>query len=405
MKPTARFGPGFLVAAAFIGPGTITTASLAGAHFGYSILWALVFSIGATIVLQEMSARLGLVTRGGLAEAIRAGSANPVLRALAATVVVAAIALGNAAFEMGNILGAAIGLELLTGIPVRLGALLVGLAAFALLLGGRYRLIERMLVVLVAVMSAAFIITAVMVRPPVGEVLGGMLRPALPEGSLLTVIALIATTVVPYNLFLHASLVCEKWDASVPVGKAIRRARVDIVLAVGLGGMTTLAIVVAVAGAVRPGTSIESASDMALQLEPLLGRGARAIFAFGLVAAGLSSAVTAPLAAAYATTGALGWKPGLSSARFRAVWAVILLVGTGLALVGWEPVRAILFAQAANGLVLPVIAVFLLVAMNRRGRLGEHANGAAFNALGVAVVLVAAGLGVVQFLRVAGALR
>ncbi|MHC4093951.1 MAG: Nramp family divalent metal transporter, partial [Planctomycetota bacterium] len=219
------FGPGLLVTAAFIGPGTVTTASRAGAGFGFAIAWALVFAVLATVVLQEMSARLGLVTREGLGEALRTTFSSRLLRTLAALLVVSAIAFGNAAFEMGNIAGAGLGLEALTNISHRVWALAVGLGACAVLACGVYRIIERLLIAMVVVMSLVFVTTAIIVRPHFGDVLRGMFIPTLPPASLTTVIALIGTTVVPYNLFLHASAVRERWSASLPVSDALREAR------------------------------------------------------------------------------------------------------------------------------------------------------------------------------------
>lgn len=401
MKWSKRFGPGLLVTAAFIGPGTITTATKAGAGFGAALLWVLLFSVLATIVLQEMSARLGLVSRRGLGEALRESFASPALRVLVIVLVVAAITFGNAAFQTGNITGAAMGLEVLTGISRPVWSAIVGVAALALLAGGTYRIIERVLVGLVGVMSVVFVVTAVMARPDVGNITRGMFVPGIPSGSLTTCIALIGTTVVPYNLFLHASAVCEKWSASTPVKSALRESRLDTVIAVALGGMITLAVVITAASFFAKGTAIESAAGMAEQLEPLLGRWAQGFFAAGLMAAGLTSAITAPLAAAYATAGALGWKPDLRSARFRAIWAIIVVVGLLLATFsGKSPVRVIIFAQAANGIILPVIAVFLLIVVNRRTLLREYTNGALANLLGVVVILTAAGLGAFALWRV-----
>ena len=142
-KVPSRFGPGFLVAAAFMGPGTLTTASVAGAGFGTALLWAILFSIVATIVLQEMSARLGLVTRSGLGEVLRSTFSNRLLRLVTILLVVTAIAFGNAAFEMGNILGAAIGLQAWTGMSESLSVLVVGISAFLMLALGAYLSIER----------------------------------------------------------------------------------------------------------------------------------------------------------------------------------------------------------------------------------------------------------------------
>jgi manganese transport protein len=391
-----RFGPGILVTAAFIGPGTVTTASIAGARYGFSLLWALLFSVLATMLLQEMAARLALVTRQGLAEALRSSYRDSWLGSAAVILVVAAVGIGNAAYQTGNITGAALGLQAISGIGLNWWALLVGVVAGALLASGSYGRIEKLLIGLVLLMSVVFLLTLVMVRPSLSGMLGGLLVPSLPAGSLLTVMALIGTTVVPYNLFLHASAVQEKWPATVDVSQALRESRLDTGLSIGLGGLITLAIM-STAAAAFFGSNLEvSAANMSRQLEPLLGAGARYFFAAGLFAAGLSSAVTAPLAAAYAVCGVLGWPHDLGAGRFRAIWLTVLLCGTGFSVVGIRPLAAILFAQAANGFLLPLCAVFLLLVMNRRALLGVWVNRPWVNGLGLLVVLVTVALGILK---------
>lgn len=394
MRRLRNLGPGLLVAAAFIGPGTVTTASVAGASVGYALLWALVFSIAATIVLQEMSARLGIVSREGLGEALRTTFDNVIVKVVAIILVLSAITIGAAAFQTGNITGAALGLEAITGVAPQVWAIIVGLVAFTLLASGIYSLIERVLVVLVVVMSVVFILTAVLVRPNVGDILAGIFAPGIPSGSLVTVVALIGTTVVTYNFFLHSSSVQDKWPESVPTDEALGQARFDTVTSIGLGGIITLAIIVTGAAAFfGTGTEIADAGQMAQQLEPLLGSAAKWFFAIGLLGAGLTSSVTAPLAAAYATSGALGWGRDLRDWRFRAVWAIIIIFGTTLAALGTSPVQIIIFAQAANGILLPMVAIFLLIVMNRSDLLGRYQNGVIGNILGGIVVLVALFLG------------
>lgn len=394
MKPFKRFGPGLLVTAAFIGPGTITTATKSGAKFGLSLAWGIVFAVIAAIVLQEMAARLGLVTRKGLGEAMRTAITKPVARMVAACLVVAAISFGNAAYQTGNITGAAMGLEALLGGHQAIWVLAVAVTAAALLLSGTYKTIERALIALVGVMSLVFITTAILSKPNLTELFQGLFTPALPDGSLILVIALIGTTVVPYNLFLHASAVCEKWPASVSTHDALRASRLDTTLAVLLGGAITLAVVVTASAFFQSDAGVDSAGAMAQQLEPLLGMYAKYFFALGLFAAGLTSAITAPLAAAYATSGAMGFEANLKSWKFRSVWMAIIVIGAGCAIVaGKSPTEAIIFAQVANGLILPFIAVFLLVVMNQKRLLGEYTNRLARNILGVVVVLVVSGLG------------
>jgi len=404
MKVFSKFGPGILVTAAFIGPGTITTASTAGANFGFALLWALVFSIFATIILQEMAARLGLVTRSGLAEAMRDTFHSPLFGRLSVFLIVAAVGLGNAAYEAGNIAGAALAITSISNVPTSAAAITLGALSAALLASGRYRVLEVALIILVLTMSVVFMVTAVMVAPAVGEILSSLFNPTLPPGSTLTVIALIGTTVVPYNLFLHANAVREKWGEDVPIDSALSQSRWDTGLSIGLGGLITLAILATAATAFFQ-TGLEfGGQSMAVQLQPLLGDAAKYAFALGLFAGGLTSAITAPLAAAYAVCGAMGWPQGLSHKRFRAVWGAVLLTGTLFAAVGTKPLTAILFAQVANGFLLPIVAIFLLLVMNRRELLGKYCNGPLANALGALVVLVTAGLGAVKLLGVFGLL-
>jgi manganese transport protein len=195
-RRTFRFGPGSLVTAAFIGPGTITTCSLAGAGFGYALLWGLVFSIVATIVLQEMSARLGIITRSGLGEALRKHFSSPFSKIVTTVLVISAIGIGNAAFETGNILGASLGLQTIFvhgDISIRLWAIVTGILAFILLIMGSYKLIERVLISLVILMSLTFLTTAIIISPHLPEVLRGMFVPSMPKGSVPTLVGLIGS--------------------------------------------------------------------------------------------------------------------------------------------------------------------------------------------------------------------
>ncbi len=395
-------GPGALITAAFIGPGTIATCSLAGAQFGFALLWGLVFSVIATLVLQEMAARLGILTGKGLGEALRAHFSSGLPRLLAIVLVISAITIGNAAFETGNILGATIGLESLTGMPgksANLWIILIGAAAFTVLYSGSYKVVERVMISLVIVMSLTFITTAIIVMPPAIPLLKGLFIPALPDGALLTVLGLIGTTVVPYNLFLYASAVQERYKKAedLPV------ARTDMFVAVILGGVISMAIVVSAATAFYSSGNLPAhGADLATQLQPLLGNLANYFIGTGLFAAGISSAITAPLAAAYATMGILGWKKDLTSWRFRAVWMFILFAGLFFSLLGLRPLEAIVFAQAANGILLPVIAIYLLWVVNSKKIMPSGTNGLLSNILGVIVILVTLVLGFRSLLMVFG---
>ena len=403
-NPLRDVGPGALVAAAFIGPGTVTVCTIAGAKYGFVLLWAMVFSTIATIVLQEMAARLGLVGKMGLATAVRKSIGNTAVRWVGIMLIMAAIIVGNAAYEAGNISGGVLGLEgifqnpvlALGNISIRLFSLFVGLLAFVLLYTGNYRIIERFLVALVVLMSLAFLTTAIITQPNLLGMIKGMFIPRFPKGSWLMVMALIGTTVVPYNLFLHASLVQEKWKDERDLAKA----RKDTTISILLGGIVSMSIIICAASVQR--MEVAGVADLATGLEPLFGRNAKYLLSIGLFAAGITSAITAPLAAAYVAKGCFGWQGDLKSIKFRSIWMLILGLGVIFSSTGFKPIEIIKFAQVANGILLPVIAGFLLWIMNRVDILGSFKNSKVQNMLGGAIVIITLLLGFKSIAKVFG---
>ena len=407
-----RFGPGALVAAAFIGPGTVTTCTVAGARFGPDLAWVLVLATLAAIVLQEMAARLGAGARLGLGEALmRLTPARPVRLALAGLVLLA-LGLGNAAYQAGNLTGGVLGVQALGGADggaggadgqgVRLAALagLAGLAGAALW-RGRCRQVERVLIGLVVVLALAYLGAFVLVRPDLAALARGLIPRVPPEpGAWLLAAALIGTTVVPYNLFLHAAAARRRFEGE----GAVRAARRDTVASVGLGGFVSLVILAVAASALARGTPVASAADLARAVEPIYGEAARILLGIGLLAAGLTSAITAPMATGYAVAELVGGDEDRRLRTFRATALAVLGIGTVIAASGFRPVTLILVAQAANGLLLPILAGVLLFVMNARRLLGGHVNGPLPNAGGALVVLLASGLGVRALLRAFGLL-
>ncbi|MEW5927134.1 MAG: divalent metal cation transporter [Gemmatimonadota bacterium] len=383
-----------IIPAAFIGPGTVTTAASAGARHGYALLWALAFSTVATVVLQEASARVTVVSGRNLGEAIRDRFGGGASGVLVLGLVLGAVVLGNAAFEAGNILGASAGAGLGTGISTALVPLLIGAVAAGVLWIGTPRTVATLLSMTVAFMGIAFLATAFLLAPPAGEVLRGALAPSFPTGTGLLVLGLVGTTVVPYNLFL---------GSGIAAGQTLAEIRFGLTVAVVLGGIISMGIVVVGAG-VAGEFSYEA---VAATLSGRLGSWAGPLFAWGLFAAGFSSAITAPFAAAITARALYGdgsprW--GDRGARFRAVWLGVLLVGVGFGVAGVRPIPAIILAQALNGVVLPFAAVFLLLVVNDRAVMGARGiNGPlsnTFMGITVAVTLV---LGVSGVLRAAAA--
>ena len=392
-----KIGPGVLIAAAFIGPGTVTACTLAGVGFGYALLWAMLLSIIATVVLQEMSARLGIITQNGLADAIKNELKTPWIRMFLIGIVLAAIVIGNAAYEAGNIGGATLGMDALFGEKyAAFYPFIIGGLAFILLYMGSYKAMEKVFVTLVLIMSLSFLLTAIITKPNIMEIVEGMFVPSVPDGSILMIIALVGTTVVPYNLFLHASLVSEKWKSK----EDLQTARKDTIISIALGGMVSMAIVIAATAI--PGKEVTNVMDLAKGLEPLYGNSAKYFMGIGLFAAGVTSAITAPLAAAYVASSCFGWNAGMKDLKFRIVWMIILGLGIFFLSFGIKPIEIIKFAQVANGILLPVIAIFLLWIVNKSSVMGKYRNTKMQNILGLVIIVLAVVLGVKSIFEVLG---
>ena len=227
----SKIGPGALIAAAFIGPGTVTVCSIAGNSFGYSLLWAILTSLIIALILQEMSIRVGVISKKGLTELIKDETKNSYLRNILLVLIFTAIIIGNTAYEAGNISGAILGMESLTGnlsynfrdFNINLLSLIIGALAFLILFIGNYRFLEQILISIVVIMSFSFIISAIITKPDINKIIEGFIKLKTPQNSFLTILGLIGTTVLPYNIFLHSSLVKKKWNKP----KDLKIAKID----------------------------------------------------------------------------------------------------------------------------------------------------------------------------------
>ena len=400
-KRIKGFGPGAMIAAAFIGPGTVTTATLAGGNFGFTLLWAIAFSIVATLTLQEMTARLGAVAQVGLGEAIAARTSNTLFRWPSALLVIAAIVIGNAAYEAGNITGAGAGLPGWTVSFLNIWPLVIGAVAFFILNRESSKFLEQTLGLLVLAMALVFLGTALVVQPSLADIMRGLLIPTMPENAGLIVLGIIGTTVVPYNLYLHASVI----KRHSRDGLTLADARRDIQVSVIGGGIITLCIAVTAAAALHGGPKPTSSfTQLAPTLAPLLGQASFAVLGLGFFAAGLSSAITAPLAAAYAVTEVLNLAAEQRDRVFKWTWRLVLAFGVIVASLSLKPIELIVFAQFTNGLLLPITAAFILWIANDSELLGNYRNSLLNNVMGFFVLTVACGLGLRGILLATGLL-
>ena len=349
-------------------------------------------SIGISFYIQSDTESINLnVTWGDYVKSSEKYTGKGV-RILLAILVIGAVFIGNVAYETGNISGGILGLQAiwpsLGKIPV---AIFVFAVAAGLLLSGKYDIVEKVLTALVVLMGILFLITAIAVKPNFGEVLKGLFVPRVPQmnRAWFYVTGLIGTTVVPYNIYLHASSSAKKWGKDGDKDEALKTSLTDSILSIGLGGIISMCIVITAAVCYDgSGTAaIASGKAMAEQLKPILGSWATVAFGIGLFAAGMSSAITAPLAAAFASSGILGWGEDMKKKRFMAIWGIVLIFGlVAVCTLGASPTEIILFAQAANAFLLPITGILLLIACNDKNLMGKYKNGIIINVLAVIVI-------------------
>jgi len=373
--------------------------TIAGSQFGFALLWALLLSILITIFLQTTAIRIGIISQKSLSNAIVSQFDSKLIRIVSIILILSAILVGNIAYEAGNISGGVLGLESVFGTikfsnEVNAYSLLIGVFAFIILLIGNNRILERILMILVLFMSFAFFLTAIKIGFDIKSFLSGMFLPKFPDNSLLIIMGLIGTTVVPYNLFLHVSLAKEKWKSP----DKLKEARIDTLIAVIVGGFISMCIIIS-------STSIgldnlNSAIDLAKGIEPVFGSFSKHLISFGLFAAGLTSAITAPLAAAYVTCGCLNWNTDLKSFNFRIIWFVVLFIGVVCSSLNISSIEIIKFAQVANGILLPTVTFFLILIANSKKVLGNYANSWKNNLILLFVFLIALLLGIKSIIKV-----
>lgn len=382
-----KFGPGAMVAAAFIGPGTVTTATAAGAATGAGLLWAVGFSVVATLILQELALRSALVTNQDLAALMRRLGEGYWWRWPLIVLVILTVGVGNAAYQSGNLSGAGIGLSAALGLP--LSVVVAGASAIAatLILLDRYQWLEQLLVALVGVMALLFCGLAVVLMPLFLQQAPERLLPSFSEQHVTLMLALIGTTVVPYNLFLHATAVRRRWQG-VPLSHALREARQESLFSILIGGGITTAILM-VAAVLLPDSGQKPVLEQLMaSLDAQFPGWGRWLVGGGLFAAGLTSAIAAPVAAGWAVCGALGWSTLPGSLGFKSVAMLVLVVGCVFALLADRPAALIISAQATNAVLLPIVAMVLVILTRNEALLGRYRNHPLTNLAAIMMVVL-----------------
>ncbi len=370
-------GPGIITASVDQDAGGIATYSLAGAHYGYSLLWVLFFTTISLAVVQEMGSRMGVVTGKGLGELIREryGVRSTVF-------ILTILILANFANTVAEFAGVAAAFEIF-GVPRLLSVPLTALVISWLVIKGTYTLVERVFLI-ASGLYLVYAVSAFLAQPPWGEVLRQTVRPSfhMHRDYLIMLITLVGTTITPWMQFYVQSSTVDKglrW-------KEYKYARLDVILGAFVATVVAYFIIVACAATLHVhGVRIETAEDATRALEPLAGRYASLLFALGLLNASVFSAAILPLCTAYAACEALGWETGVDRRPEEApgfFTIYLLMVGLGAAAILWPKVPLIpimFFSQTFNGVLLPFTLVIVLQLANDREIMGDAVNSPLFN--------------------------
>lgn len=377
-------GPGIITSNVDNDAGGIATYSMAGSHFGYGLLWSLLPIMAALVIVQEMSARMGVVTGKGLSDLIRERFGVKITVYLLFGVILTNF--GNVIAEFAGVASSLEIFHVSRFISVPASAVLVWL----LVVKGTYRSVEKVFLY-ACLFYVTYLISGFLARPDWGEIGRSVVAPSLDlsGGRLGMLVGLVGTTIAPWMQFYLQAAVVEK---NIGV-KDYKHARLDVVL--GSIVVTVVAgfiVLTCAATLFKSGIRVETAADAALALAPLAGKYCSALFSFGLLNASLFAASILPLSTAFLVCEGMGWENGVNkkfseAPQFYGLYSLLVFLGAAVILIPGIPLFAVMYAsQVVNGVVLPVILVFMLLLVNDRKLMGEHANGRGLNAVSWATV-------------------
>ena len=385
-------GPGIITGFAGNDAGGVTTYTAVGAHYGFEMMWLLLLSTVGLLVIQEMCARMGAVTGKGLSDLIRER-----FGVRWTIVAMFALLIANGSNIVAEYAGIAASLQLF-GVQRIVSVPIAAVLIWVLVVFFSYRIVERALFVLVLA-YIAYPISAFIVGPPWGEVVRDSVIPTLPIGqaALIAALALVGTTITPYmQFYIQASVVDKGIDRD-----QYRFERVDVLLGAILTGLNGFFIVVVAGAVLHPaGIHVDSAADAAQALGPLAGQQAQLLFGVGLFGASLLAATIMPLSTSYAICEAFGWESGISknfreAPVFMGLFTLLVVVGALIVLSPSVPlIPVILVSQNVNGLLLPIVLVFILKLAGDRRIMGDHANGRISQWIGIGTAIGASVLSI-----------
>jgi Mn2+/Fe2+ NRAMP family transporter len=395
----AVLGPGIITANVDNDAGGITTYSVAGAHYGYSLLWVMPLVALALIIVQEMSARLGVVTGKGLADLIRES-----MGVRLTTLVIAIMVFANLANTVSEFAGVAASLGIF-GISKYLAVPVVAVLVWLLIIKANYKSVERVFL-FASLIFLTYIFSGVLAHPDWSEVGHALVTPtlSLDVGYLTMIVTIIGTTIAPWMQFYQQASIVDK---GLKITDYVYE-RLDVIVGSVFAVVVAAFIMIACAATLfQNNISIESASDAALALRPLAGDYASLLFALGLLNASVFSAAVLPLSTAYVVCEAFGWEMGVNRSFreapiFFSVYTALIVLGAGIILLPIPSlIQAMLSSQTLNGVLLPIILIVMLKLINDRRLMGRFKNGRVFNLFAwitvVVVILLTVILVVVSF--------
>jgi NRAMP (natural resistance-associated macrophage protein)-like metal ion transporter len=395
----AILGPGIITANVDNDAGGITTYSLAAANYGYSILWMMIPTTIALVVVQEMCARMGAVTGKGLSDLIRESFGVKVT-----FYVMIALLLTNMGNSISEFAGIAASLEIF-GISKYVSVPLSGILVWLLIVKGSYKLVEKVFLV-ACLVYISYPIATFMAGPKWDVVFKATVTPTINSDSayLMTLIGIVGTTIAPWMQFYQQSAVVEKGITA----EQYNFCRLDVIIGCVLAIVVAFFIMVACASTIHvQGLKIETAADAALALKPLVGRHASSLFAFGLFNASLFGACILPLSTAFYICEGMGWESGVDkdfeqAPQFFWLFTIIIIISAGLILIPNAPLMMIMFiSQVVNGAVLPFVLLFMIMLINDRNLMGEFINGPIFNVIAWLTVVIMVILTIVMTVDIA----
>lgn len=366
-------GPGFLITVGFIDPGNWATNIEGGSRFGYQLLWVITMSTLMLIVIQHMTAKVGIATGKSLAVNIREHFPAPVAAFIGLTIVLACVAT-----DVAELLGGAIGFNLLLGLPLWLGALVTVFLEIFLIISQRYHRLETMIMAFLAIISLCYVIEIFIVKPDWQTLAPALVIPRLNHDSIYVAMAILGAVVMPHNIFLHSNVIHSRdWgDSEAQKAKMLRLEKLDTTVAMLAGWIVNSAmIIVAAAVFSRNNIAVSSIEQAAATLRPLAGSLAALLFAVALVFAGVGSSITSSMAEVNVITGFLGQPEDPRTMLYRISVFITAIPSFLIIALNLNTFRVLLFSQVVLSLQLPFTLIPLLIICRNQRRMGRFRSG------------------------------